>query len=97
MVMFTITSISLSVYRLKEVQFAGGVAGASSYHKNAHWGEHWRPENAFKRQLAVNNGWHAGAESIPHSPPLTVWYDFKSQGIRAAEVRSPTTKEGQGQ
>ena len=75
------------VFRVKEVKFSGGVASASSYHHPSHWGEHWRPENAFKRQTEVDNGWHGGGQSVSHSLPLTVWYDFKSRSVRAAEVR----------
>ena len=74
--------LPLLVYRIKEVQFAGGVASASSYHH-----VNWRPEKAFKRQTAVDNGWHGGPASNPaHSLPLTVWYDFKSRSVRPAEV-----------
>ena len=81
-----VSSLSLSsqVDRVKEVQFSGGVAGASSFHP----ANNWRPENAFTRQRAVDGGgWSGGpSDSRSYSLPLSVWYDFKSRSVRAAEV-----------
>ena len=72
------------MYSIKEVEFSGGVAAATSYQT-----DHWRPENAFKKQQATENGWHIGTEATgkePQNPPVMIWYDFKSDGIRPAEV-----------
>ena len=73
------------MYRIKEVEFSGGVAGATSYYS-----DHWRPENGFKKQQPTENGWHIGYDTTKKeagNPPVMIWYDFKSDGIRAAEVR----------
>ena len=73
-----------TVYRIKEVKFAGGVADATHFL----WQE-WRPERAFMSQLPVDNGWHLGPNSGPaFNLPAMIWYDFKSEGIRPAEVKS---------
>ena len=77
--------LCLLVYRIKEVEFTGGVAGASSYHSNA-----WRAEGAFSKQQSTEKGWHTGYDASgkePQTLPVMIWYDFKSDGIRAAEVR----------
>ena len=71
---------------MKEIEFIGGVAGATSYRR-----DHWRPENGFKRQQPVDNGWHIGPltpQTVAHPTPVMVWYDFKSAGFRAAEVKA---------
>ena len=68
------------MYRIKEVKFVGGVAAATSIHNN-----NWRPESAFKPYLPENKGWHVNDKT--RSLPVMIWYDFKSEGIRPAEVR----------
>ena len=73
-------SLFFSVYRIKEVKFVGGVAAATSIHNN-----NWRPESAFKPYLPENKGWHVNDKT--RSLPVMIWYDFKSEGIRPAEVR----------
>jgi len=87
------SEIPFPVYRIKEVEFAGGVAGATSYHSN-----HWQPLNGFKRQQPVDNGWHIGksptGKDEPQSAPVMIWYDFKSDGIRAAEVSLQPAQKG---
>jgi len=78
----TRAQVPFPVYRIREITFSGGVASATSYHS-----DHWRPENAFKRQLPVDNGWHIGPGKTPaQSPPVMIWYDFKAEGIRPAEL-----------
>jgi len=76
------SQVPFPVYRIKEVQFSGGVAGASSIYSND-----WLPDNAFKVQQPTEIGWHIGnAAKEAHNLPLSIWYDFKSEGIRPAEV-----------
>ena len=70
------------MYRIKEIEFQGGVAGATSFYSN-----HWLPENGFKRQSLEGNGWHIGSPPTSQSPPVMIWYDFKAEGFRPAEVR----------
>jgi len=79
------------VYRIKEIQFSGGVVGASSYRH-----DHWHPGYAFKKQLPVDNGWHIGPASgdVSHNPPVMLWYDFKAEGYRAAEVTFQPAQKG---
>ena len=45
-------------------------------------------KNAFKTNEVDKGGWHVGpGDGHPaQNPPVMVWYDFKSRGIRAAEV-----------
>jgi len=77
--------IPFPVYRMKEIEFTGGVAGATS-----HSGGHL--EKAFARQQAINNGWHVGTT---RNLPVMIWYDFKAPGIRAAEVSFQPAWKGQ--
>ena len=70
------------MYRIKEVEFTGGVAGARSSYGQA------QPAKAFERDLPPDQNWHSGMRGGPVSnQPIIVWYDFKSAGIRPAEVR----------
>ena len=61
---------------LKEVKFAGGTVGTSSYHSSS-----FKPEYAFQR--TSNQYWHSGRDAnaageavIPF--PHLIWYEFKS-------------------
>ena len=73
---------SSPVYRIKEVKFTGGVAGATNFHNNA-----WRPEGAFMPQMPLHKGWHTGPSSGPAiNLPVMIWYDFKADGVRPSEV-----------
>jgi len=88
------SELPFPVYRIKEVEFSGGVAGATSYHS-----DHWRPENGFKKQQPTENGWHIGGHDTTNkeagNPPVMIWYDFKSDGIRAAEVALQPAQKGE--
>jgi len=69
---------STQVYRIKEVSFTDGTAGATSF-----WDENSSPNQGF----FGHQPWHLGAKNGPPSPlPVMIWYDFKSTGIRPAEV-----------
>jgi len=81
-------SLPFPVYRTREVKFTGGVAGATSFYNN-----NWRPENAFVHN-DPGKGWHVGPPGKPPGPPAMVWYDFKSAGIRAAEVSLQPAETG---
>jgi len=78
------------VYRMKEVKFTGGVAGATNEYSND-----WRAELAFIPQTPVEKGWHTGPKSGPAlNLPVMIWYDFKSDGVRPSEVSfQPAQKE----
>jgi hypothetical protein len=81
-----------STYRIREVKFSGGVAGATSFYPN------WQPEKGFTSQIPVDQGWHAGPGSgNAYSPPLILWYDFKTAtGIQPAEVSLQPCQTGGG-
>ena len=40
--------------------------------------------------MPVNNGWHVGPPGAgpPLNLPVMIWYDFKSEGVRPAKVKS---------
>ena len=74
----------VSAYSIKEVKFVGGDEGATSFLDH-----NWLPEAAFAERMPYNKGWHVGAIKGIHqamSPPIMIWYDFKSRHITPAEV-----------
>lgn len=77
--------------RMTEIMFSGGVPDATNQFDNSHW----TPQNGFRRGMPVGNGWHSGPSGNPPPLPLYVWYDFKSEGFRPAEVSFQPTHEKQ--
>jgi len=75
--------------RMKEIKFGSGEAGASSFHSNP-----WRPEMAFKHNIRVGKGWHTGyVEGRANPLPVMIWYDFKSESFRPAEMSFQPAQE----
>ena len=75
--------LSYLVYRIKEVSFTDGTAGATSF-----WDGNSSPIKGF---FGHQPYWHLGPRNGPPSPlPVMIWYDFKSTGIRPAEVSYKT-------
>jgi len=74
-----------SVYRMKEVKFTDGDAGATNYYSPG-----TMPLKAFiPRSPIDSNMWHTGSGSSSGSPPdlpVMIWYDFKSRSIRPEAV-----------
>jgi len=83
----TMANIPFPMFRTKEVKFAGGVAEATGFHS-----AHWRPERAFVRQVAEENGWHTKTED--KSTPVSIWYDFKTIKIRPDQVSLQPAQKG---
>merc|ERR1719193_2880665 len=70
------------MYSIREVKFTGGVPGATNFYS-----ANWRPEAAFLPQMPLGKGWHSGPPGdAPGLFPLMIWYDFKAEGVRPAEV-----------
>jgi len=84
-------AVPFPVDRIKEVKFAGGVAGAST-----HYSINWLPDEAFRFDQPVAQGWHTGPEGgPPQTLPVMIWYDFKSSGIQPAEVSFQPSQAGE--
>ena len=67
---------------IKEIKFGSGLAGATSF-----FSANWKPDNAFKHNLRVGKGWHTGPADGQATPlPAMIWYDFKTEIYRPAEV-----------
>jgi len=81
-----------SAYSIKEVKFVGGDEGATSFLDH-----NWLPEAAFAERMPYNKGWHVGAIKGIHqamSPPIMIWYDFKSRHITPAEMSIQPSQTG---
>ena len=78
----SLTPFPHTVFRMKEIRFGDGEAGATSVDST------WVPANAFKFNQPISTGWHTGKRGgPPHTLPVMIWYDLKNDGVIPAEVK----------